>query len=149
MLHSVLGLFIINPKNYSFLNAKSVRLQGSNSPSLFVEYATGLHSFISSIEVSTTTIKCTYLNECAFRVPIRIAFVSLHSVWIFVFLICEIFCKYGVCRVTAFSWWILVFEHSLKFHSLTFVTSSHHTLFSIAYISGFCAFCDLWFQGLS
>lgn len=149
MLHSVLGVFVTSPKNYCFLSARAVRLQGSNSPSLFVGYTPGHHSFISSIEVSTTKIKCTYLNECAFRVAIRIALVSPHSVWIFVFLMFESFSKYGICRVTAFSWWILAFEHSLKLHSLIFVACSHHILFSIAYISGFCAFCYLWFQALS
>lgn len=54
--------FASNTDDYCFLNASDVALKGSHPPSLFVEYTPRHHSLVSAIEVSTTTIKCIYLN---------------------------------------------------------------------------------------
>lgn len=152
MLDCTLGLYITNPNDYCFLNASVVTLKGNNPPSFFVEYTPGHGSLMSAVEVSTTTIKCIYLNECTCRVQTRIAFVSLNSVWFFCFLMLENLSKYVIWRMSAFSWFeFCFFQHSLKLHSLTFGGSSHHILFSIAYVaifSSFSAFCYLCLQGL-
>lgn len=151
MLDCALGLHITNPNDYCFLNASAVSLKGRNPHLFFAEYTPGHHSLMSAIEVNTITVKCMHIHyECACRVQTRIAFVSLNSVWIFVFWCWKAFLNMvsAECFLLV---WILFFQHSLKLHSLTFVGCSHHILFSIAYVaifSGFCAFCYLWLQGL-